>query len=125
MPQLILASGQLVQGIQGAQLLIPTSQGKAKYLKYILLGWRTPFLAAGLATQTILTIPVNHVNSSDQMVNLALSNGQVVTTSLANLQAMAQSNLFNAPSAAAGMHTAAAVLRRQNNTCLFICPYRD
>ena len=28
MPQLILASGQLVQGIQGAQLLIPTSQGK-------------------------------------------------------------------------------------------------
>lgn len=28
MPQFILASGQLVQGIQGAQLLIPTSQGK-------------------------------------------------------------------------------------------------
>lgn len=27
MPQLILASGQLVQGVQGAQLLIPTSQG--------------------------------------------------------------------------------------------------
>lgn len=27
MPQLILASGQMVQGIQGAQLLIPTSQG--------------------------------------------------------------------------------------------------
>jgi class 6 POU domain transcription factor len=27
MPQFILASGQLVQGIQGAQLLIPTSQG--------------------------------------------------------------------------------------------------
>ncbi|XP_064072690.1 POU domain, class 6, transcription factor 2 isoform X4 [Vanessa tameamea] len=70
MPQLILASGQLVQGIQGAQLLIPTSQG--------------------LATQTILTIPVNHVNSNDQMVNLALNNGQVVSTSLANLQAMAQ-----------------------------------
>ncbi|KAG7308825.1 hypothetical protein JYU34_006061 [Plutella xylostella] len=70
MPQLILASGQLVQGIQGAQLLIPTSQG--------------------IATQTILTIPVNHVNSNDQMVNLALNNGQVVSTSLANLQAMAQ-----------------------------------
>ena len=49
----------------------------------------------GLATQTILTIPVNHVNSSDQMVNLALNNGQVVTTSLANLQAMAQTNLLN------------------------------
>ncbi|XP_053609781.1 POU domain, class 6, transcription factor 2 isoform X3 [Plodia interpunctella] len=70
MPQFILASGQLVQGIQGAQLLIPTSQG--------------------IATQTILTIPVNHVNSNDQMVNLALNNGQVVSTSLANLQAMAQ-----------------------------------
>lgn len=27
MPQLILASGHLIQGIQGAQLLIPTSQG--------------------------------------------------------------------------------------------------
>lgn len=30
MPQLILASGQLVQGIQGAQLLIPTSQGNSR-----------------------------------------------------------------------------------------------
>lgn len=29
LPQLILASGQLVQGIQGAQLLIPTSQGNS------------------------------------------------------------------------------------------------
>lgn len=27
MPQLILASGQLMQGVQGAQLLIPTSKG--------------------------------------------------------------------------------------------------
>lgn len=27
MPQLVLASGQLGQGIQGAQVLIPTSQG--------------------------------------------------------------------------------------------------
>lgn len=51
----------------------------------------------GLATQTILTIPVNHVNSSDQMVNLALNNGQVMQTSLANLQAMAHSNLMNGP----------------------------
>ncbi|XP_074036285.1 POU-domain protein pdm3 isoform X3 [Leptinotarsa decemlineata] len=77
MPQFILASGHLVQGIQGAQLLIPTSQG--------------------LATQTILTIPVNHVNSTDQIVNLALNNGQVMQTSLANLQAMAQSNLLTNP----------------------------
>ncbi|XP_063232333.1 POU domain, class 6, transcription factor 1 [Bacillus rossius redtenbacheri] len=78
MPQFILASGQLVQGIQGAQLLIPTSQG--------------------IATQTILTIPVNHVTSS-QMVNLALSNGQVVTTTLANLQTLAQPHHLLAPSA--------------------------
>ncbi|XP_077295786.1 POU-domain protein pdm3 [Arctopsyche grandis] len=84
MPQLILASGHLVQGIQGAQLLIPTSQG--------------------IATQTILTIPVNHVNSSDQMVNLALNNGQVVSTSLANLQAMAQPHqLLNNPTANASI----------------------
>lgn len=48
------------------------------------------FFPTGIATQTILTIPVNHVNSNDQMVNLALNNGQVVSTSLANLQAMAQ-----------------------------------
>lgn len=31
MPQLILASGQIIQGIQGAQLLIPTSQGFYRY----------------------------------------------------------------------------------------------
>ncbi|EEB18645.1 POU domain protein C, putative [Pediculus humanus corporis] len=73
MPQLILASGQLVQGIQGAQLLIPTSQ----------------------ATQTILTIPVNHV-TGNQMVNLALNNGQVVTTTLAQLQSLAQPHLLSA-----------------------------
>ncbi|XP_076241524.1 POU-domain protein pdm3 isoform X2 [Calliopsis andreniformis] len=75
MPQFILTSGQLVQGIQGAQLLIPTSQG--------------------IATQTILTIPVSHV-TNNQMVNLALSNGQVVSTTLANLQSIAQ-NMLNTP----------------------------
>lgn len=32
MPQLILASGQIVQGIQGAQLLIPTSQGEYNFI---------------------------------------------------------------------------------------------
>ncbi|XP_048510731.1 POU domain, class 6, transcription factor 1 isoform X7 [Athalia rosae] len=78
MPQFILTSGQLVQGIQGAQLLIPTSQG--------------------IATQTILTIPVSHV-TNNQMVNLALSNGQVVSTTLANLQSIAQpQNIMNTPS---------------------------
>ncbi|PSN46514.1 hypothetical protein C0J52_09030 [Blattella germanica] len=87
MPQFILASGQLVQGIQGAQLLIPTSQG--------------------IATQTILTIPVNHVTSG-QMVNLALSNGQVVTTTLANLQTLAQPHHLLAPASAAAAAAAAA-----------------
>ncbi|XP_023724001.1 POU domain, class 6, transcription factor 2 isoform X2 [Cryptotermes secundus] len=86
MPQFILASGQLVQGIQGAQLLIPTSQG--------------------IATQTILTIPVNHVTSG-QMVNLALSNGQVVTTTLANLQTLAQPHHLLAPASAAAAAAAA------------------
>ncbi|XP_043269744.1 POU domain, class 6, transcription factor 1 isoform X2 [Venturia canescens] len=77
MPQFILTSGQLVQGIQGAQLLIPTSQG--------------------IATQTILTIPVSHV-TNNQMVNLALSNGQVVSTTLANLQSIAApQTMMNAP----------------------------
>ncbi|GAB0099922.1 POU domain [Sergentomyia squamirostris] len=58
LPQLILASGQLMQGIQGAQLLIPTSQG--------------------IATQTILTIPVSQqVHSNEQLVQhlAALTNG--------------------------------------------------
>ncbi|GFG29138.1 hypothetical protein Cfor_12663 [Coptotermes formosanus] len=89
MPQFILASGQLVQGIQGAQLLIPTSQG--------------------IATQTILTIPVNHVTSG-QMVNLALSNGQVVTTTLANLQTLAQPHHLLAPASAAAAAAAAAAV---------------
>lgn len=41
MPQLVLASGQLGQGIQGAQVLIPTPQGwfifltKRCFLKYL------------------------------------------------------------------------------------------
>nr|CAD7458538.1 unnamed protein product [Timema tahoe] len=96
MPQFILASGQLVQGIQGAQLLIPTSQGK--YLE------ESPMERQGIATQTILTIPVNHVTSG-QMVNLALSNGQVVTTTLANLQTLAQPHhLLTPPSAIPEKH---------------------
>lgn len=59
MPQLILASGQLVQGIQGAQLLIPTSQG--------------------VATQTILTIPVSQqINSNEHLVQgLGMNSGSV------------------------------------------------
>lgn len=74
MPQLILASGQLVQGIQGAQLLIPTSQG--------------------IATQTILTIPVSQqVNTNEQLVqSLNAINGQ--NSNLGNLHAN-QPNLLS------------------------------
>jgi hypothetical protein len=62
---------------------------------------------AGIATQTILTIPVNHVTSG-QMVNLALSNGQVVTTTLANLQTLAQPHHLLAPASAAAAAAAVA-----------------
>lgn len=37
------------------------------------------------------------------MVNLALSNGQVVTTSLANMQTMAQTNVLNQSSSAGNL----------------------
>lgn len=74
MPQFILAGGQLIQGIQGAQLLIPTSSGVD---------------ANNFATQQILTIPVNQV-ASGQVVQLVTSNGQVFATTLNNLQGMSQ-----------------------------------
>lgn len=55
-------------------------------------------ILSGIATQTILTIPVSHVNNSNQIVNLALSNGQVVSTTLANLQSIAQpQGMMNTP----------------------------
>lgn len=65
------------------------------------------FYITGIATQTILTIPVNHVTSG-QMVNLALNNGQVVTTTLANLQTLAQPHHLLAPASAAAAAAAAA-----------------
>lgn len=68
-PQFILAGGQPIQGIQGAQLLIPTS--------------------SGVATQQIITIPITQM-MTNQMVQLVANNGQVLTTSLANLQALNQ-----------------------------------
>ena len=37
MPQFILASGQLIQGLQGAQILIPTSQGKYQIIAHLAL----------------------------------------------------------------------------------------
>lgn len=62
MPQLILASGQLVQGIQGAQLLIPTPQG--------------------IATQTILTIPVSQqINTNEQLAQSLGLNGGAISPS--------------------------------------------
>jgi hypothetical protein len=67
------------------------------------------FYITGIATQTILTIPVNHVTSG-QMVNLALSNGQVVTTTLANLQTLAQPHHLLAPASAAAAAAAAAAV---------------
>uniref|UniRef100_T1JKC0 POU domain protein n=1 Tax=Strigamia maritima TaxID=126957 RepID=T1JKC0_STRMM len=68
MPQFILAGGQLLQGVQGAQLLIPTS--------------------SGVATQQILTIPINQVTGG-QMVQLVASNGQVYAATMNNLQGIA------------------------------------
>lgn len=68
-PQFILAAGQPIQGIQGAQLLIPTS--------------------SGVATQQIITIPVTQL-SGNQTVQLVASNGQIFTTTMANLQALSQ-----------------------------------
>ncbi|XP_059472404.1 POU domain, class 6, transcription factor 2 [Neocloeon triangulifer] len=95
MPQLILASGQLVQGIQGAQLLIPTSQG--------------------LATQTILAIPVSQstgsplisslVNSQSPLQNLtqplqmASGAGGSSSPPLSSLGLSSQHLLNSAPSA--------------------------
>ncbi|GBM04486.1 POU domain, class 6, transcription factor 2 [Araneus ventricosus] len=68
-PQFILAAGQPIQGIQGAQLLIPTS--------------------SGVATQQVITIPVSQL-AGNQIVQLVASNGQIFTTTLANLQALSQ-----------------------------------
>jgi hypothetical protein len=75
---------------------------------------------AGIATQTILTIPVNHVTSG-QMVNLALSNGQVVTTTLANLQTLAQPHHLLAPASAAAAAAAAVAASTGNHLLTQLC----
>ncbi|XP_035901747.1 mucin-12 isoform X2 [Anopheles stephensi] len=74
MPQLLLASGQIMQGIQGAQLLIPTSQG--------------------IATQTILTIPVgqqviSNMSSEALLQSLNFNNSLSETLSSQAAQAAA------------------------------------
>lgn len=59
MPQLVLASGQLGQGIQGAQVLIPTSQGLILDFEFNILTLIYFFHSPGITSQTILTIPVS------------------------------------------------------------------
>lgn len=43
----------------------------------------------GVATQQVITIPVSQL-AGNQIVQLVASNGQIFTTTLANLQAMSQ-----------------------------------
>ncbi|XP_037024714.1 POU domain, class 6, transcription factor 2 isoform X2 [Bradysia coprophila] len=71
LPQLILASGQLIQGVQGAQLLIPTSQGIT-------------------SQTTILMIPVNQLtNSNEQLVQtLAALNNSAASLNNIQMQSM-------------------------------------
>lgn len=74
LPQLILTSGQLVQGIQGAQVLIPTPQGE-----FLTADWNLKLLLAfpGITSQTILTIPVSQqlpTNLSIDQLIQSLSN---------------------------------------------------
>ncbi|XP_065200027.1 uncharacterized protein pdm3 isoform X2 [Planococcus citri] len=72
--QFILTSGQMVQGIQGAQLYVPTSQGLAK--------------------QIVLTIPITHV-TTDQVINLSLTDGQIIPTTVGELLKLAMpKNMF-------------------------------
>ncbi|XP_022246828.1 POU domain, class 6, transcription factor 1-like isoform X2 [Limulus polyphemus] len=68
-PQFILAAGQPIQGIQGAQLLIPTS--------------------SGVAIQQLITIPASQF-AGNQIVQMVASNGQIFNTTLSNLQSLSQ-----------------------------------
>ncbi|XP_055372819.1 POU domain, class 6, transcription factor 2 [Condylostylus longicornis] len=79
MPQLILASGQLVQGVQGAQLLIPTSQG--------------------ISVQTILTIPVSQqINTNEQFLqNYSALNASAAAFNNLNLSAHQIPSIPSAP----------------------------
>lgn len=91
LPQLILASGQIMQGVQVAQLLIPSTQGKLHFQFHFIFSlcwmkwwkhvdWTTSVLSLwrilGIATQTILTIPMSQqVSSSEQLAQtIAASN---------------------------------------------------
>jgi hypothetical protein len=90
-------------------LLVDLFEPSLMFLKKVAFTDSRFLYITGIATQTILTIPVNHVTSG-QMVNLALSNGQVVTTTLANLQTLAQPHHLLAPASAAAAAAAAAAV---------------
>ncbi|XP_043190261.1 POU domain, class 6, transcription factor 1-like [Amphibalanus amphitrite] len=68
-PQLVLTSGQMAPGIQGAQLIIPTAQG--------------------VTVQPIIAIPAALVAGG--LAQLCLSAGHVLAATPANLQALAAS----------------------------------
>ncbi|XP_029669581.1 POU domain, class 6, transcription factor 1 [Formica exsecta] len=69
MPQFILTSGQLVQGIQGAQLLIPTSQGSQSTEKHH-------------RERPEQSSPLNEsvVSAASALNRLAASNGEITIT---------------------------------------------
>ncbi|XP_053679754.1 POU domain, class 6, transcription factor 2 [Anopheles nili] len=86
MPQLLLASGQIMQGIQGAQLLIPTSQG--------------------IATQTILTIPVGQQvisSMSSEALLQSLNFNNSLSDSLSSQAAQAAAAAAAAAAASGGL----------------------
>uniref|UniRef100_A0A182TP79 POU domain protein n=1 Tax=Anopheles melas TaxID=34690 RepID=A0A182TP79_9DIPT len=86
MPQLLLASGQIMQGIQGAQLLIPTSQG--------------------IATQTILTIPVGQQvisNMSSEALLQSLNFNNSLSETLSSQAAQAAQAAAAAAAASGGL----------------------
>lgn len=115
MPQLILASGQLIQGVQGAQLLIPTAQGTFIYLgqqyvtsrvedcvnryrKFKCVLKHVTHIFIGITTQTILTIPVSQqLSSNEQLVQTlaALNNGAVSLSNLQHMQSHQQHHMHH------------------------------
>jgi len=67
MPQLILASGQLIQGIQGAQLLIPTSQGIYFSFCEIILCRKVYHLIMGISRTRHTNYSYNTSDTTDKL----------------------------------------------------------
>ncbi|KAF0301680.1 POU domain, class 6, transcription factor 1 [Amphibalanus amphitrite] len=89
-PQLVLTSGQMAPGIQGAQLIIPTAQG--------------------VTVQPIIAIPAALVAGG--LAQLCLSAGHVLAATPANLQALAASaGMEPAPPSRPGPQSPAHVTR--------------